>query len=57
MFCAARDASGEGTSNTPSPQIVDEAGNVIGRISYNGRVWPDADWTPDSTPLYDNRVA
>lgn len=55
MFCAARDASGNGASKTPSPRIVDEAGNVIAHISYNGRVWAGADYVPDAAPLYDNR--
>lgn len=38
-FCAARDASGNGASRTPSPLLVDDAGAVIGHVSYNGRVW------------------
>jgi hypothetical protein len=29
MFCIARDKSGEGNSSTPSPLIVDDAGEVI----------------------------
>lgn len=56
MFCAARDRSGEGASNTPTPTIVTADGRVIGRISYNGRIWPDETWTTDSRPLFDNRV-
>jgi len=42
--------------NTPSPKIVDERGEVIGHVSYNGRVWPGATYVPDATPLYDNRA-
>lgn len=57
MFCIARDKNGEGASNTPSPLIVDDAGSVIAHVSYNGRVWPGADYATDATPLYDNRVA
>ncbi|WP_334401377.1 hypothetical protein [Bradyrhizobium sp. AZCC 2289] len=57
MFCVARDKSGEGASNTPSPLIVDDAGSVIAHVSYNGRVWPGDAWTVDAMPLYDNRVA
>jgi hypothetical protein len=55
MFCAARDKSGNGASRTPSPKIVDERGEVIGHVSYNGRVWSGATYVPDATPLYDNR--
>lgn len=55
MFCIARDKSGEGASSVPSPLIVDDAGEVIGHVSYNGRVWPGSEWTADATPLFDNR--
>jgi hypothetical protein len=57
MFCTARDVHGEGGSKTPSPLIVDDAGEIIGHVSYNGRVWPGAEWSADAAPLYDNRVA
>lgn len=57
MFCIARDKSGEGANKVPSPKIVDESGSVIAHVSYNGRVWAGCEWTPDATPLYDNRVA
>jgi hypothetical protein len=52
MFCTARDIAGQGASNTPTPLIVDGAGSVIGHVSYNGRVWSGADWTPSAMPLY-----
>src|SRR5882762_2635257 len=55
MFCAARDKMGEGASRTPSPKIVDERGDVIGHVSYNGRVWAGASYVADAVPLYDNR--
>jgi hypothetical protein len=54
MFCAARDKAGNGASRTPSPKIVDEAGSVIGHVSYNGRVWAGTDYVPNTVPLYDN---
>ena len=57
MFCIARDKTGEGASNTPSPLIVDDVGSVIAHIAYNGRVWPGDAWTVDAVPLYDNREA
>lgn len=55
MFCKARDVSGKGASETPSPVIVDEIGNVIAHISYNGRVWAGPEWVAGDIPLYDNR--
>lgn len=57
MFCIARDKMGEGASKTPSPQIVDESGEVVAYVSYNGRVWPGGTWNAGDRPLYDNRVA
>jgi hypothetical protein len=57
MFCAARDKMGEGASRTPSPKIVDERGEVVAYVSYNGRVWAGATYVPNAVPLYDNRNA
>jgi hypothetical protein len=56
MFCLAREKMGEGASRTPSPHIVDERGEVIAHVSYNGRVWTGASYVSGSLPLYDNRV-
>ena len=56
MFCLAREKMGEGASRTPAPQIVDERGEVIAHVSYNGRVWAGASYVSGSLPLYDNRV-
>jgi len=56
MFCAARDKSGHGASRTPNVTIVNERGETVARISYNGRVWPVGEWTPDQKPIYDNRI-
>lgn len=39
LFCAARDAYGEGASKTPEALLVREDGTQIGHVSYNGRVW------------------
>ena len=57
MYCRARDAHGEGASKTPSALIVDEHGAEVASVSYNGRVWPAAEWRADMRPLYDNRAA
>lgn len=56
MFCLAREKMGAGASRTPSPHIVDERGEVIAHVSYNGRVWAGASYVSGSPPLYDNRV-
>jgi len=34
-------------------QIKDNKGKEIGRVSYNGKVWPPGEWKPDMEPLYD----
>lgn len=31
--------------------VVDHHGQIIARISYNGRVWPPGKWTPQTRPL------
>lgn len=56
MFCAARDKSGLGASRVPDAFIINDLGEKVARISYNGRVWPLAEWTPDQKPVYDNRI-
>jgi hypothetical protein len=54
LFCAARDAHGEGASRTPLPIIL-RNGAEWGHISYNGRVWSHLpnEWSPDDAPVYD----
>jgi hypothetical protein len=52
MYCAARDAFGEGASYTPEVAIVTADGRNVARISRDGRVWP-AEEKPGETPLYD----
>jgi hypothetical protein len=56
MFCKARDASGLGGSKIKTPLLVGEAGEVVGYVSYNGRVWAGSpqEWAADRAPLYDN---
>jgi len=45
--------NGLGGGNWTGGEITDEAtGKVIGRVSYNGRVWGPEEWTPDSKPIY-----
>lgn len=54
IYSAARDRSGKGASGWPDGAVL-EGDKVIGRVSYNGRVWEPGPWKPDSVPLYDNR--
>ncbi len=59
MFCVAREKSGFGSSKIPSPNIVDERGEVIAYVAYNGRVFagtPKA-WNVSTPLLFDNRIA
>lgn len=45
-----RDISGEGASTFPTASVVRE-GKVIGRLSYNGRIWAPGS---DTELIYDN---
>lgn len=56
MFCTARDEYDRRTGKALHAQtlIVDEAGEAIAHVSYNGRVWPGREWVADVGPLYDN---
>ena len=40
-----------GGGNWDGGQVIDAAGAVIAQVSYNGRVWPPGDWTPEMKPL------
>ncbi|PJG49643.1 hypothetical protein CAF53_02570 [Sphingobium sp. LB126] len=53
-YCRRRDRSGLGANGFPDGAIL-LADIPIGRVSYNGRIWPKATWVPDMTPIYDNR--
>lgn len=58
MFCAARDASGFGASRIGSQLLVDERGQPIGYVAYNGRVFagtPQA-WNSSTPILFENRT-
>lgn len=52
IFCAARDKFGEGASETPLPQISNARGEVVARISYNGRVWAGAEYFAGAELLF-----
>lgn len=50
-YVTARDLSGLGASRFGTGEVLDEAGQVIAHISYNGRLWPPLPWSPDMRPL------
>ncbi len=56
MFAKARDASGMGASEIPTPLIFDGAKQVA-YVSYNGRVWEGSPqtWSKTSKMLYESR--
>lgn len=54
-FTNVRDGLGEGASTFPDGLILED-GRPVGRISYNGRVWPPHNHGPSDTPLYDPRA-
>jgi hypothetical protein len=63
LYCEIRDETGEGCSTfRPVNVCIAGTGEVIGHISYNGRVW-DQSWEMSSIAcldksklLYDNRL-
>jgi hypothetical protein len=45
---------GHGNSTFPRMTIVDlSTGATVAHVSWNGKVWPGEQWTPDSKPLYE----
>ena len=56
-FCAERDSLNYGASTFPSVNLY-EAGEIIGHVSYNGRIWQGerGSWHPSAKPIYDNRT-
>lgn len=59
-YCQVRDMAGVGATKTPNVDVVDGNNNVIGIISYNGRIWKPEDYATgkigDKVPIYDNRT-
>lgn len=56
-FSAKRDESGLGQREWPNGKIYrmnrDGTRKLVAVISYNGKVWPPVNWTPDLHPIYD----
>ena len=48
-----RKLSGEGASTFPEGKVRDDAGVVIARVSYNGKVWPPVEWSNGLRPIFD----
>jgi hypothetical protein len=44
---------GLGGGNWSGGQVTDASGAVVALVSYNGRVWPPGEWTPDTQPLWE----
>lgn len=53
-YCARREESGEGASTFSDGLVLNEHGDHIGRISYNGRIWTPGPFNPNDTPIWDN---
>lgn len=55
LYCAARDASGEGASTWPTGLLTGPDGEEF-FISFNGKVWADdpcrRDWRPGARPVF-----
>ncbi len=41
-----------GGGNWNGGEITNEAGETVGHVSYNGRVWPPGKWVPGMKPLF-----
>jgi hypothetical protein len=52
LYAQQRDYSGEGVSTFPAGRI-EQGGETIARVSYNGRVWSPGKWAEGDTPLFD----
>ena len=48
---------GLGGGNWSGGQVYDDAGKLIARVSYNGRVWPPDSWKPGMMPLWEATCA
>lgn len=51
IYCTLRDESGEGASTFRETEVVDQDGKFVARISYNGRVWANREWTSGEQPI------
>ena len=54
LYELERERSGEGASTFPTGVVVNDD-VPMGRVSYNGRIWPVEPWAPGVVPIYDPR--
>lgn len=55
LYGERRDRLGLGARCYPSADVL-IGRTPIGRISYNGRIWPLEAWEADQKPIYDNQT-
>lgn len=48
---AVRDAEGFGASAISGGDVLDGK-RFVGKMSYNGRVWPNRSWSPGDKPIF-----
>jgi len=41
-----------GSGNWSGGDVIDDEAVVVAHVSYNGRVWPATEWTPDTQPIH-----
>ena len=51
-WASHREKSGIGASEIIGGGDITQDGKFIGRMSYNGRVWPTRQWKPGDQPIY-----
>lgn len=56
-YVAMRDRKGWTMRNAPECAILDDQGQPVAHVSYNGRIWAGMprDWHPDTQLLFCNR--
>ncbi|MFG6080536.1 hypothetical protein ACEUZ9_001140 [Paracoccus litorisediminis] len=52
-YMDARDASGLGAAQFGGGEVIDEMGQHVANVSYNGRLWPAEPWRPGLVFLAD----
>ena len=56
-YAAMRERKGWTMRNAPQCAILDDQGQPVAHVSYNGRIWAGMprDWRSDAAPLFCNR--
>ncbi len=50
-YIEARNGFDAGASRFGEGEVIDEMGQTVARVSYNGRLWPAGPWFPGQMPL------